>query len=181
MSINVVLSWLFLDSPSQEYSALRDQYYKVSHGYILTFAINSMTSYNECAMIYDQLLRVRDAEWVPCVLIGNKVDLADEREVPSSLAKTWADAHQMPYIETSARTRVNVDEAITAVVQRIPVSRDQVTRVGIEFKLTIVGGGGVGKSALVVQYIQNHFVDCYDPTIEVRTCGWERVSERVGG
>jgi GTPase KRas protein len=30
----------------------------------------------------------------------------------------------------------------------------------------IVGGGGVGKSALTIQLIQNHFVDEYDPTIE---------------
>lgn len=29
-----------------------------------------------------------------------------------------------------------------------------------------VGGGGVGKSALTIQLIQNHFVDEYDPTIE---------------
>ena len=30
----------------------------------------------------------------------------------------------------------------------------------------IVGGGGVGKSALTIQLIQNHFIDEYDPTIE---------------
>jgi len=35
-----------------------------------------------------------------------------------------------------------------------------------EYKLVIVGGGGVGKSALTIQLIQGHFVDEYDPTIE---------------
>lgn len=30
----------------------------------------------------------------------------------------------------------------------------------------VVGGGGVGKSALTIQFSQNHFVDEYDPTIE---------------
>ena len=35
-----------------------------------------------------------------------------------------------------------------------------------EYKLVIVGGGGVGKSALTIQFIQNHFIDEYDPTIE---------------
>ncbi len=38
-----------------------------------------------------------------------------------------------------------------------------------EYKLVVVGAGGVGKSALTIQLIQNHFVDEYDPTIEV-TC-----------
>ena len=35
-----------------------------------------------------------------------------------------------------------------------------------EYKLVVVGGGGVGKSCLTIQLIQDHFVDEYDPTIE---------------
>ena len=35
-----------------------------------------------------------------------------------------------------------------------------------EYKIVVVGGGGVGKSALTIQLIQNHFIDEYDPTIE---------------
>ena len=47
-----------------------------------------------------------------------------------------------------------------------------------EYKLVVVGAGGVGKSALTIQLIQNHFVDEYDPTIEdsyrkqVREISW---------
>jgi GTPase SAR1 family protein len=35
-----------------------------------------------------------------------------------------------------------------------------------EYKLVVVGGGGVGKSALTIQFIQGHFLEEYDPTIE---------------
>ncbi|KAI8876945.1 ras protein [Backusella circina FSU 941] len=35
-----------------------------------------------------------------------------------------------------------------------------------EYKLVMVGDGGVGKSALTIQFIQSHFIDEYDPTIE---------------
>lgn len=35
-----------------------------------------------------------------------------------------------------------------------------------EYKLVIVGAGGVGKSALTIQLVQNHFIFEYDPTIE---------------
>ncbi len=38
-----------------------------------------------------------------------------------------------------------------------------------EYKLVVVGGGGVGKSALTIQLINHHFMDEYDPTIEVCT------------
>ena len=34
------------------------------------------------------------------------------------------------------------------------------------YKMVVVGIGGVGKSALTIQYFQKHFVADYDPTIE---------------
>ena len=36
-----------------------------------------------------------------------------------------------------------------------------------EYKLVIVGGGGVGKSALTIQLIQNHFIDEYDQPLKI--------------
>lgn len=50
-----------------------------------------------------------------------------------------------------------------------------------EYKLVVVGAGGVGKSALTIQLIQNHFVDEYDPTIEVRPRGGGGVWWQVEG
>nr|XP_019568080.1 PREDICTED: GTPase HRas-like [Rhinolophus sinicus] len=35
-----------------------------------------------------------------------------------------------------------------------------------EYKLLVVGTGNVGKSALTIQFLQHHFVEEYDPTIE---------------
>ncbi|CAF1137865.1 unnamed protein product [Rotaria sordida] len=35
-----------------------------------------------------------------------------------------------------------------------------------EYKIVILGSGGVGKSALTVQFVQGLFVERYDPTIE---------------
>ena len=35
-----------------------------------------------------------------------------------------------------------------------------------EYKIAVVGGGGVGKSAITVQFVQNIFIPDYDPTIE---------------
>ncbi|PWN26692.1 putative RSR1-GTP-binding protein [Jaminaea rosea] len=35
-----------------------------------------------------------------------------------------------------------------------------------EVRVVIMGGGGVGKSALTVQFVRNVFVSTYDPTIE---------------
>ena len=35
-----------------------------------------------------------------------------------------------------------------------------------DYKLVVVGAGGVGKSALTIQLIQNQFMEDHDPTIE---------------
>ena len=35
-----------------------------------------------------------------------------------------------------------------------------------DYKIVVLGSGGVGKSALTVQFVQNIFVEKYDPTIE---------------
>lgn len=52
-----------------------------------------------------------------------------------------------------------------------------------EYKLVVMGTGGVGKSALTVRFVQNVFVETYDPTIEdsyrkkVEVAGREVVAE----
>jgi len=35
-----------------------------------------------------------------------------------------------------------------------------------EFKVVVLGSGGVGKSALTVQFVSGCFIEKYDPTIE---------------
>lgn len=35
-----------------------------------------------------------------------------------------------------------------------------------EYRLVVCGGGAVGKSALTIQFIQSHWLEEYDPTIE---------------
>ena len=53
--------------------------------------------------------------------------------------------------------------SFSLVVSNTLMQRMQFLR---EYKLVVVGGGGVGKSCLTIQLIQDHFVDEYDPTIE---------------
>ena len=41
-----------------------------------------------------------------------------------------------------------------------------ILRMTKDYKIVVLGSGGVGKSALTVQFVQNIFVEKYDPTIE---------------
>ena len=48
-----------------------------------------------------------------------------------------------------------------------------------ETRVVVLGGGGVGKSALTVQFVRNVFVSTYDPTIEdtyISSCFFVRLN-----
>lgn len=61
----------------------------------------------------EQILRVKEDENVPFLLVGNKSDLEDKRQVSVEEAKNRADQWNVNYVETSAKTRANVDKVIT--------------------------------------------------------------------
>lgn len=57
------------------------------------------------------------------MLVGNKSDLEDKRQVSIEEAKNRADQWNVNYVETSAKTRANVDKVIThLIMQRISPS-----------------------------------------------------------
>jgi len=96
----------------------------------------------------------------PQVFCGNKCDLDSERQVSTQEGADYAKSVGWPFFETSAKLNLNVSEAIAELVRQTPRSR------GKEYKMVIQGAGGVGKSAICIQFVSGHFVDCYDPTIE---------------
>lgn len=61
-----------LDTAGQEdYSAMRDQYMRTGQGFYCVYDITSRTSFDEIASLHDMILRVKDADNVPMVLVGN--------------------------------------------------------------------------------------------------------------
>lgn len=55
-------------------------------------------------------MRVKNDESIPFLLVGNKCDLNDKRKVPLSECQMRAQQWTVPYVETSAKTRENVDK-----------------------------------------------------------------------
>ena len=52
----------------------------------------------------------KTAEQIPFLLVGNKADLTDKRQVSQEEAQERATSWGVPYVETSAKTRENVDK-----------------------------------------------------------------------
>ena len=53
---------------------------------------------------------MKEDENVPFLLVGNKSDLEDRRQVSAEEAKARAEQWGVCYVETSAKTRANVDK-----------------------------------------------------------------------
>ncbi|KAJ3104687.1 Ras GTPase [Phlyctochytrium planicorne] len=109
-----------LDTAGQEeYSAMREQYMRSGDGFLLCFSITSRSSFQEIHTFHQQILRVKDRDWYPVVLVGNKADLEGQRAISVAEARETAKAFGCVYLETSAKTRVNVDEAFYNLVLAI--------------------------------------------------------------
>lgn len=63
-----------------------------------------------CLLNREQILRVKGDENIPFLLVGNKTDLEDKRQVSVQEAQRRAEQWKVPYVETSAKTRANVDK-----------------------------------------------------------------------
>ena len=83
-----------------------------------------------------------DVKSFPFVLIGNKVDLADQRRVDSSKAEAWCQQnHDMKYFETSAKDNVQVKEAFIEMIRKA-IKRDPKDQIILPDN--IAGPGGMG-------------------------------------
>jgi GTPase KRas len=71
-----------LDTAGQEeYSAMREQYMRTGEGFLLVYSITSRQSFEEILTFQQQILRVKDKDYFPIIVVGNKCDLEIEREV----------------------------------------------------------------------------------------------------
>lgn len=63
----------------------------------------------------EQILRVKNDDNIPFLLVGNKADLDTKRQVSLEEANQQAQRWSVPYVETSAKTRANVDKVTSTV------------------------------------------------------------------
>ncbi|KAI9487674.1 MAG: ras-like protein 1 [Benjaminiella poitrasii] len=119
-----------LDTAGQEeYSAMREQYMRNGEGFLLVYSITSRMSFEEITTFYQQICRVKDRDYFPMVLVGNKCDLESDRQVSSQEGRDLAKNFGCHFIETSAKQRIHVDEAFFEVVRDIRrYNKEQETR-----------------------------------------------------
>jgi GTPase SAR1 family protein len=104
---------------------------------------------------YEQVLRVKDAERFPMVLVGNKIDMAEQRcvrkEEGEILARSlgvrcflFISSHhilflkqQIPFFEVSAKVRINIDEIFITAAQIGRSNPAKIVLLGISFSMSL--------------------------------------------
>lgn len=109
-----------LDTAGQEeYSAMREQYMRTGEGFLLVYSINNRQSFEEIRIFQQQILRVKDKDYFPIIVVGNKCDLIEEREVSTREGQELANSFGCQFMETSAKSRINVEASFYELVREI--------------------------------------------------------------
>ena len=94
----------------ERFKFFRQSFYRGASGAMVVFDLTRYPTFNPNVVNWLKELWGFTGR-IPIVLIGNKVDLADLRNVRNADVQSFADKVPCSYIETSAKTGAHVDES----------------------------------------------------------------------
>lgn len=110
------------DTAGQEkYKSITNSYYVNSKGVLAVFDLTMQSSFNSVDKWVKEVREVAGHD-ISILLVGNKIDLASSRQISESDAKSKAENLGIKYIETSAFSNENINEAFQTLVDLIYVN-----------------------------------------------------------
>jgi Ras-related protein Rab-1A len=107
------------DTAGQErFRTITSSYYRGAHGIIVVYDVTDQESFNNVKQWLNEIDRYA-SEDVNKLIVGNKSDRANEKVVDSLTAKAFADEVGIPFLETSAKSAINVEQAFMTMAAEI--------------------------------------------------------------
>ena len=108
------------DTAGQErYRSIAISSIRNANGVLLVYDITKKNTYGTLEYWFKQIKNVLEIKDTPIVLIGNKIDLKDSREVSYEKGEEFAKDHGIKFFECSAKSKINVDEAFNCLINDI--------------------------------------------------------------
>lgn len=108
---------MFVDGPCR-YRAVTSAYYRGALGAMLVYDITKRQTFDHVARWVEEL-RAHADNSIVIMLVGNKADLGEQRDVPTEDAVEFAEDQGLFFSETSAFSGENVDTAFFSVLEKI--------------------------------------------------------------
>jgi len=112
------------DTAGQErFRTITSAYYRGADGIIMVYDVTNSESFDHVEEWLSEVDRYAN-ESTSKLLIGNKADLIDEKQVSEETAQKFADKLGIPFLETSAKTAANVDSAFLTMAKELIKTRE---------------------------------------------------------
>merc|ERR1711934_404181 len=134
------------DTAGQErYHSLAPMYYRGAAAAVVVYDITNADSFARAKSWVKELQR-QGSPNIVIALAGNKCDLASKRKVEASEASEYAKDNGLFFMETSAKTALNVEELFKAIAKKLPKDpyREPSDKPGVNIDDSSDNGGGSG-------------------------------------
>lgn len=116
------------DTCGQErFNSICERYYKKADGVLLVFDISNHKTFDKIKNYYSKMIRENCKEGIPIILLANKTDLKDQRQVTVEEAINLSISEEYVYRETSCVKNENVADAFETIVEMWNIDKEKIT------------------------------------------------------
>ena len=109
-----------LDTAGQEkFKSINERYYKQADGCLLVYDITKRSTFDEIKNYYKEKIKENCKEDIKIILLGNKTDLEEKREVPSEEGAIFAAENGYMFMETSCLQNKYVADCFETLIEII--------------------------------------------------------------